>query len=260
MGSTILLLFLTVIPIIIILLLVYNKDKNKEPLPLLLKLFVSGIISCILVLFVSDILSLFLPFMNDTKYSSFINVLLYSFIGVALIEELCKWIMVYIFGYRSHEFDEIYDILVYSIFVSLGFAFIENILYVFIGNDIKVALLRAISAIPAHTCDAVFMGYYLSIAKQFFYKKKKKLEIKYIILSIIIPTVLHGIYDFCLLSGNRIFVYVFIIFVSFLYMISINKLKTMIEINKKMSNNKYCPKCGTKVEISICPNCGTKQE
>ena len=262
MSDTSLLLFFSILPIILILVFVYAKDKNKEPILLLLKLFILGIISCFLVLKLSDVLRLFFPFMNmKVKDMDFINVLLYSFIGVALVEEICKWIMLYIGGYRNKEFDELYDIIVYAVFVSLGFAFFENIVYVFYNGQLRTALLRALSAIPGHACDAVFMGYYLSFAKQAFYQGNKKIEIKYIVLSILIPTILHGIYDFCLMSGYNILVLVFIIFVISLYIISIDKIKNVASINKKINyKNKFCKNCGSKVLNGFCPKCGSRQE
>ena len=116
-----LLLILAVLPVALILLFVYKKDKTKEPLGLLLSFFFKGIFSCFLVLTISDILGAFLPFMDkELETMTFVEVFLYAFVGVALVEEFCKWLMVYIGGYNHNEFDEIYDILVYSIFVSLS--------------------------------------------------------------------------------------------------------------------------------------------
>ena len=91
------LLFLSVIPVVVICTYIYLKDRNKEPWSLLIKLFVLGISSCFLVLMVSGVLFEIFPFMNkDTAYMTFFEVMAYAFIGVALIEEFCKWLMVYI--------------------------------------------------------------------------------------------------------------------------------------------------------------------
>ena len=262
MSNTALLLFISIIPIILILLVVYNKDKNKEPIALLLKLFLSGIISCFLVLIISDLLSKYVPFMTlNTKDYDFWNTLLYAFIGVAFIEELCKWFMVYVIGYNNKEFDEIYDIIVYSVFVSLGFAFFENIVYVFSNNDLKTALLRAISAIPGHACNSVFMGYYLSLAKQYTYREQKDYTRQYKLFSILVPTAMHGIYDFCLMSGQTLLLFVFLTFIIFLYAISIKKLKQVAAANRELKESRdFCPYCGNKLESNFCNNCGRRQE
>lgn len=256
------LLLYAALPVVIILIAVYLKDKNKEPLSLLIMLFLGGFMSCVLVLLASDIMGTFLPFMNGTVATkSFINIILYAFIGVALVEEVCKWIMVYIIGYRNSEYDELYDGIVYCIFVSLGFAFIENILYVINTTSIKTAILRAVTAVPSHAFDAVFMGYYLSLAKKGNLKKNKELEKKNLILSIIVPTLLHGIYDFCLMSGYQILTIVFLVFVVYLYVISIRKIKLMSRNNKKIKfKNNFCSNCGKAVTGEFCSNCGKKQE
>lgn len=261
MDNLALMFFIAVLPIILIMLFVYSKDKSREPFKLLLELFGLGIISCLLVLIISTGMKYVFPFMNKS-YSemSFMNVLIYSFIGVALVEETCKWIMLYIKGYNNSEFDELYDIVVYSVFVSLGFAFIENIGFVFTLGDIKTALLRAISAVPGHACDAVFMGYYLGCAKRFQVKNVKSLERKNIILSILVPTLLHGIYDFCLMSGQIIFVIVFIFFIVMLYIISIKKIKTISENSKRLDETiVFCRNCGALVDGEFCSTCGRKK-
>jgi RsiW-degrading membrane proteinase PrsW (M82 family) len=256
------LLFLAALPVILIMVFIYKKDKNKEPISLLIKLFLAGFVSCFLVLILSNFLGSFIPFMNsDLTYKSFLDTLLYAFLGVALIEETCKWLMTYLVGYNHREFDELYDGLVYATFVSLGFAFIENILYVIMTSSISTAFLRAVSAVPSHACDAVFMGYYISIAKQFGLVGKKKQEKKYLRLSILVPTVLHGIYDFCLMSGFELLIGIFIVFVIALYILSIKKLKTMSKNNKKIRyKNKFCGNCGKIVTGDFCAYCGMRQE
>ena len=81
------LLFLAILPVLLILLFVYNKDKDKEPLHLLLVLFVSGFGSCILVLLLSYIMEMIIPFLSkNLAEMSFIELLFYAFISVALIE------------------------------------------------------------------------------------------------------------------------------------------------------------------------------
>ena len=256
-----LLLFLAVLPVIIILFFVYFRDKNKEPIPLLIILFFSGFISAALVLIISEIMGKFLPFMNINRVdTTFVDILLYAFIGVALVEEFSKGIMTYIVGYHHKEFDETYDGMVYAIFVSLGFAFLENILYVINTSSVNTALLRAVSAVPSHACDAIFMGYYLSIAKQFSIRGKHKLEKRNLILGLLVPTVIHGIYDFCLLYGQPILMTIFVAFVIFLFITSNKKLKALSIQNKKIKfKNKFCHVCGKAVTGEFCAKCGTKQ-
>ena len=290
------LLFLAVIPVIVICTYIYLKDRNKEPWSLLIKLFVLGISSCFLVLMISGVLFEILPFMNkDTAYMTFFEVMAYAFIGVALIEELCKWLMVYIGSYTNKAYDELYDGIVYSVYVSLGFAFLENLLYVFKNQSIVVGISRGLLAVPGHACDAVFMGYYLSLAKVYASQGNKALEKKNLVLSVLVPTILHGIYDFCLFANIGILLIVFLAFVILLYIFSIKKIKLLAAQCKQTPQraqqyqqpqpqyrpqyattpaqnqqagyvnyqpqivNKYCPNCGTPTNGQFCPNCGYRQ-
>ena len=255
------LLFVAALPVVVILLMVYYRDKNKEPMSLLIKLFLSGFVSCALVVFASKILGSFLPFMDsDLTYKNSVDVFLYSFIGVALVEELCKWFMMYIISYNHKEFDELYDGIVYAVFVSLGFAFIENILYIIMTSSLSTAFLRAISAVPSHACDAIFMGYYVGLAKQCGLSRKRRLEKKYLWLSIIVPMILHGVYDYCLMSGYSILVGVFIAFVIFLYIISIHKVLYISKNNRRIKfRNRFCGNCGKAVTGEFCAYCGQRQ-
>ena len=282
------LFILAVIPVLVICTYIYRKDKNKEPGPLLIKLFLLGIASSILVLLISAILFKIFPFMEkDTSYMSFLEVLIFSFVGVALIEEFCKWLMCYKTAYHDKAYDELYDGIVYAVFVSLGFAFLENILYVFgsenVISGVVTGINRGLLSVPGHACNAVFMGYYLSLAKVYASKNRKDLEKKSLIKSILIPTLFHGIYDFCLFATNVIPIITFFIFVIILYIISIKKIKELAgykttpnsnkqqtppqqqynnqlyEDNTTTIKNNFCPACGLKVNSSFCPQCGTRQ-
>lgn len=229
-----LLLFLAVIPVVVILTYIYVKDKNKEPWGLLALLFFMGIVSCFMVLAISEVVHLIFPFMSKgTEHMTFFEVMAYAFIGVALVEEFCKFFMSYIWSYRSKAYDEVYDGIVYAVYVSLGFAFFENLLYVFTNQSISIGIARGLLAVPGHACDAVFMGYYLSVAKVYSYQGKKDLERKNLLLSVIVPTILHGIYDFCLFTGMTIFVILFLVFVVFMYIAAIKKIKFLAAQSKE---------------------------
>ncbi len=232
------LLFLAIIPIIVILTYIYRKDKNKEPGKLLVLLFLMGIVSCFMVLGVSELIYLIFPFMSEgSEYMNFFEVMAYAFIGVALVEEFCKFFMSYLFSYKNKAYDEVYDGIVYTVFVSLGFAFFENLLYVFTNQSVTVGIARGILAVPGHACDAVFMGYYLSVAKVYSQRKQKSLERKNLFLSVLAPTILHGIYDFCLFTEQNVFIILFLIFVVFLYIGAIKKIKQLSGQNNQQKQS-----------------------
>lgn len=240
MNST-LLMAIAIIPVILILSFIQSKDKNKEPIGLLVQLFIGGVFSCFMVMEISPILSQFLPFMNidiSSGETSFLDIFLYSFVGVALIEEFCKFIITYALSYRHKAFDEAYDIVVYAIFVALGFAGFENILYVVGSGKLQTGLLRGITAVPEHACDGLFMGYYLSLAKISAIKKEKSDETVNIIKSIFVPVIMHGIYDFCCFYNVQYITIVFIIFVIFMYIVSLKKLSYAVKNNINLFEKK----------------------
>lgn len=264
----IVLLILAILPAYFIALFVYIKDKNKEPFPLLLKLFFGGFLSAFFTILVSNLLSPIIPFISiDVKTSSILMVFLYSFIGVSLIEEACKFLVLYLAGYKDKEFDELYDIIVYSVFVGLGFATIENIIYIFDAAGVstilstKTSIYRALVSVPGHACFALFMGYYLSMAKVYEIRGKKKLAKKNKWLAVLVPTFLHGIYDFCCYLPYDGAMFIFFIFIGLLYGISLSKLKYVATHNRSIvtqSINKACSKCGTPVTGVFCKKCGNR--
>ncbi len=256
------LLFIAIIPVTAILLYVYGKDRNKEPTKLLVKLFIFGIVSCFITVAISEVLESIIPlFGYETDELSGIELFISVFIGIALIEEFSKWLMAYLIGYKSEEFDEVYDSIVYAIFVSLGFAFFENVLYVIYNQSLLVGALRGILSVPGHACYALYMGYYLSLAKIFSRKGRKDIEKLYLVLSVIVPTILHGIYDYCILSKIEILLLVFVAFIAFLYCFSIKRLKLLAsDTTSLVIKNKFCKECGTPIKGDFCSNCGTRQE
>ena len=145
--------------------------------------------------------------------------------------------MTYYIGYQNKEFDEIYDIIVYAVFVALGFAALENLLYVFGTESIQVGVFRGLLAIPGHVCDGVTMGYYLSFAKYHQTIGNKKESKKNIMKSILMPTLYHGIYDYCCLTSSAMIILVFIIFIIFLYTISIKRIKMLSKPSSKTKNS-----------------------
>ena len=191
---------------------------------------------------------------------SLFELVIHVFIGVALVEESCKWIMLYLISYNDKSFDELYDALLFAMFVALGFACFENLLYVF-QKGIGVGLVRAVLAVPGHVCDGMFMGYYLGLSKVASLNNRSDLKNKNLALSVLVPTITHGIYDYCLFSGSSIFILIFIAFVIYMYVYTIKRIKKISNIHRKMKyKDNYCPNCGREVDGNYCPICGRKNE
>ncbi len=124
------------------------------------------------------------------------------------------------------HFDEPYDGIVYSSSVALGFATIENILYL-IANGLEYALGRALLPVSSHAIFGVIMGYYLGKAKFSVHSKRK-----WIVLSLLIPFILHGIYDYILISQTN-WIYVMLPFMIFLWWLGIRKVKLAHTLSAK---------------------------
>lgn len=217
MLKNILLIALAIIPVTFLLKLTFDKDKiEKEPLLLLFRIFTAGILSAAIVLSISKALKMIVH-TNSNIYNSFIEI--------AFIEEMCKWICIYIITWKNKEFNYKFDAVVYSIFASLGFALVENIGYAF-SYGLTTCLLRAIISVPCHAFFAIYMGYYLGIAKMHYTKKENKNGAIYAIYSLLIPTALHGIYNYCLMGGNDGYYILFIGFIITLYIFAVKTLNT----------------------------------
>ncbi len=268
------LLFLSILPVFLLGRYIYNTDFEKEPKPLLIKLFLMGIGSVVLTLFLTNLLDSTFPFFETTNQSNLdiIELFLFVYIGVALIEEFSKWIFVRLFTYHHYEFNHAYDAIVYSVFVSLGFACIENIIYV-LNFGMQTAIIRGITAVPGHACFGVLMGFYLGMAKTSDKIGNLKVSKKNRIKSLLFPILAHGTYDY-LIFGSQLLSYLgfaFVIFVIYLFSQTIDKVKQLAGIRfdireqavtvstiKPQYTYQYCPMCGEKVIGNFCIKCGYK--
>ena len=195
------LFILALIPVIALLVIVYlNDKKEKEPFGLLAGLFFAGMGTVITAMIAEGIgmavLNLFIP------STSPLNAVILAVFIVGPAEELGKFAVLRLITWKNKNFDYSYDAIVYAIFVSLGFAALENVGYVFMYG-LGTAILRMFSAVPGHACYAVFMGYFYSKAKAAQLTNKKDKHALFIALSIIVPTVLHGIYDAIIMGGRQ---------------------------------------------------------
>lgn len=203
-------LIIAIFPIYLIGLYIYKKDKEKEPVSFLFSLLVAGCLSAVSVIFVDLIVYLF-GFAMITTNMSTTDILIYSFLHIAFIEEGSKLIYLYLYAYKNKNYDYTFDMIVYAVFVSLGFAMFENVLYVF-QYGIVTGLQRAVTAIVLHACCGVIMGVFLGNAK---IKEinNNKISFFYKIFSFVVPVCIHGIYDFCTLTGSLINLIIIIILI-----------------------------------------------
>lgn len=188
----------------------YLKDYYQtEPLSVVLKTFIYGVCLVLPLSFIQYILQ-----SEHILTSNFST----AFVWAALLEEFFKWFILMVAIYQHIAFDEPYDGIVYGAAVSLGYATMENILYL-ISNGVEYAFTRAILPVSSHALFGVIMGFYLGKAK--FTPGKSKF---YLLHAFIVPTVLHGVYDFILLH-QKMWIYWILPFMIYLWWTGIKKVK-----------------------------------
>ncbi len=181
-------LLASITPVIIFLYLAYQKDHIKEPPILLAKCFFGGFLAVVLAFFID--IPLVMVLTSGSIRSPLLQSLYDAFVVAAAPEELAKFTILYWIIWRNKAFDHYYDGILYAVFISLGFALVENILYVFDGG-LRVALIRGVFAVPGHGFFAVLMGYYFSLAR--FHEGRERRQI--LLKSLALPILFHGLYD-----------------------------------------------------------------
>jgi RsiW-degrading membrane proteinase PrsW (M82 family) len=170
-----------------IMLYIYLKDKHeREPLSLLLVSFIYGVFSTLVTLMISWPVNALIVLQAHDVVDEFYS----AFFKVALVEEFSKFLFVRFILFPNKNFNEPFDGIVYAVMVSMGFASLENVLYVFqYGYD--TAILRMFTAVPAHATFGVLMGFFLGKAK-FSHTQK----VFYMLTALFAATFFHGAYDY----------------------------------------------------------------
>lgn len=255
------LLVLSVLPSILLGNYIYKKDSiEKESTGLLVKCVFGGILAVVAVIVLSIILQLVFPVLqDDTDYTLFQKAL-ECFIEIALVEEGFKLLFLRLFTWKDKEYSHLFDGIVYSVFIAIGFATLENIMYIFSTQSLFVAILRALCSVPGHIFFGIYMGYYYGQAKRASLYGKNKDKNIYMIKALLLPTLLHGFFDFCLLSESIVLFFIYLIFVITLYILAFKKIKKVSnEDSILFITNSYCTNCGCLINLNFCPNCGTKK-
>ncbi|MBQ8003406.1 MAG: PrsW family intramembrane metalloprotease [Clostridia bacterium] len=241
--NTILLVAAALLPAVILCNYIYKKDRvEKEPMGLLVKLLLAGAFSCFPAAAVEGTIGGIIDgFFGGVYAEGVLYRLITYFIGVALVEEGFKWWFLVRITKDNKEFNCMFDGMIYAIFVSLGFAALENVLYVIEYGWIN-AIMRGVLSVPGHMFFAVMMGYYYSRWKIFETAEKienEALRAGYIIqkrgdsfnpehekvLSILVPVIFHGTYNYCCSSESWLATIAFYVFVIFMYIYCFAKIK-----------------------------------
>lgn len=170
-------------PPLLILYYFIKSDKFIEPTKLILKTFFIGIFLCLPAGELNYYL-IWLPEANTGQDLSFL---------AGVTEESLKFAALYLYIRKKTDFNEPMDAIVYGTLISLGFASLENLQYIFSGESNSesyiIGFIRAFTAIPMHAICGVIMGYYF--AYHIFLEKKFAL-----LKAIFVPMIFHSTYNF----------------------------------------------------------------
>jgi RsiW-degrading membrane proteinase PrsW (M82 family) len=183
-------ILLAALPALVILWYFRRLDKSRpEPLGLIGRSVIYGFLAVIPAAAIEIGIGIMVP-----ERSTLLSQLFYAFAVAGLVEESVKLYFVRRYILRRPEFDERTDGIIYAICVSMGFAFVENLLYGY--RDAGVLLARAFSAVPGHALFSGIMGYYIGQSK--IEAGRQGIWTRGLAWAVL----LHGLYDFFLFSGQ----------------------------------------------------------
>ena len=192
------LLVLAILPAILLFILVYKNDSgHKESPGLLIKLFLFGCLSAPIAAAAEEAGDLVYNALNIPQYGPIVADLFMYVLIVAVFEELAKFLFL-VTTIDDNRFNYTFDGILYAVMIGLGFATLENILYVFGTWSVATAVARGLLSVPLHCTCAVFMGYFFGYARRAFVQKDGAAVFGYSLLSLFIPIMIHGIYDFAI--------------------------------------------------------------
>ncbi len=246
-----------VLPVLILLCFIYKKDRlQPEPIGKLAWVFFVGCLSVVPASLMEMFLGAFTPF------DPVAGGLFTGYVVAGFSEELCKLLLLLWVIWKSPYFDEYFDGIVYAVFLSMGFACIENIMYVFSSEaPMYIALTRGLLAVPAHFLFAVIMGYHLALAKFDLPNRRTHL-----LHALLYPVLLHGTYDALLMVSDAftqgtdnemtigvvlsgVLTIVFIVFDILMWRWGIKRIKRMQERSKEQNFDRMHPFDGFKWNV-----------
>ena len=217
------LMALAIIPGLLLIIYVYRKDKvEKEPLGLILRIIIYGIISCIAAGYLEQLESNFLPKYQEGTVE---YAVMTSFCMAAFVEEIVKFLAMRLGSWRYQGFNYRFDGIVYGVSAAVGFAVYENIMYVAMYG-FQTAVVRAFTAIPLHAFCGVFMGVMYSYSKKASILGQGGKSVLFTIFALLMPMLIHGTYDTFAFLGERGTIPL-LVFVVILYIAAISTINRM---------------------------------
>jgi RsiW-degrading membrane proteinase PrsW (M82 family) len=213
--STVILIYTAaaLLPAVVLMIYVYRLDRvEKEPSSLLWKLVLGGVLA--------GLCSILLEFIFKPNFSgnpSGTGPILMDALLTGVIEEGMKFYFLKKFSWKHPAFNYRFDGLVYAVFVSLGFAAFENILYIFVYGGLSLAISRGLLSIPGHMSFAVFMGIYYGRAKVCETAGDNSGTSWNLLAAVLTAVAFHFVYDATLMIQSTFSITLFVLVVAFIY-------------------------------------------
>ena len=242
-------LLLAVAPAALLLKYVLVRDKYKqEPMRLIAITFLLGALGIIPATIIELLLSS--PI-----------ILIDAFLSTAVVEELVKYLAVRAKAYRSPNFSEVMDGIVYGVAAGLGFATVENIFYVFGFGTISTAIVRAFLSVPSHAAYAGIMGFFLGIAKPYSNGISKGHERRLIMAGLTIAIILHGLYDAIAFSLEGVAGFIGLLGMTLIgWIILLRLIKKALALSPVRWGSPIALTAYRTYPIRFCTQCGTQRE
>ena len=235
----VILLFSLVPSLLLVWFVLYTDRKNKESKKNIIICLLSGILTTALASYFENLVS-----------SYFSNNIFLIYVW-ALIEELSKMAIFFLFIFDNKYYDDIYDGLVYMSLIALSFAGIENVMYAFsestISSSISLSLMRDLTTIPLHVICGIIIGYFLSLGT--FSKKKDKRFLNFFYAALY-AMIVHGTFNLLMtvlgninVPNNSLHIFMFqllpilLIMISLFY-IAVKFIKKIVKLNYIYINDK----------------------
>ncbi len=215
--------------IALVMFLLFTDRYDKEPKRLLILVFVLGMVVTLPTLIAEIVGQMF------NVFDGLAGKLFEAFVIIGLAEEFFKRLVVSKTVFRHPAFDERLDGIIYCGIAALGFATLENFVYIlsYSGTSPHIWITRGLLSVPTHMLLGITMGYYLSMAK--FCSDPRRCA-GYYRKSLFIPALLHGTFDFLLMSEIPLLSLLLLPFVGYLWVSGIIKLRRYYKESKSMHN------------------------
>lgn len=216
-------------PAFIMYVYVYKKDTiEKEPRKLLRRLILLGAVSVFPAIFfelIGEAILDRIPGLSENAY-----ILLEMFCVVAVSEEICKFMALKLGSWKNPNFDYLFDGMLYSVCVAIGFSVLEDIMYIF-ESGLATGFVRGLTFVPGHFGFAVFSGLIYSKAREIANRGDRGKAFRYRVLAVVSAVILHGFYDSCLSFGTSVSILLFLAFVVVMYIAVFRMIRKVSRID-----------------------------